>query len=81
MLRAGRVLPHREVAARTLTFGAREGSCPVMAVGHIFNVVILAGGHGAGPKSVKAPDKAIQYSGENIAAKFCTGDSGKHRAL
>jgi hypothetical protein len=41
-----------------------------MAAGHIFNVVIVAEGHGAGPEPVQAPDKAIQYTGEKIAAKF-----------
>jgi len=61
---------HWDDAARTLTIGAREGSYPGMAAGHIFNVVIVAEGHGAGPEPVQAPDKSIQYTGEKIAAKF-----------
>ena len=39
---------HWNDAVRTLTIGAREGSYPGMAVGHTFNVAIVAAGHGAG---------------------------------
>ena len=61
---------HWDDAARMLTIGARAGSYPGMAAGHIFNVVIVAEGHGAGSEPVQAPDKSIQYTGEKIAAKF-----------
>ncbi|HEY1210644.1 MAG TPA: TIM-barrel domain-containing protein [Terracidiphilus sp.] len=61
---------HWDDAARTLTIGAREGSYPGMNPGHIFNVVIVAAGHGAGAEPVQTPDKAIQYTGEKIEVKF-----------
>jgi alpha-D-xyloside xylohydrolase len=61
---------HWEDAARTLTIGARVGSYPGMAAGHSFNVVIVAGGHGTGAEPAQTPDKAIQYTGEKIEAKF-----------
>jgi hypothetical protein len=41
-----------------------------MNPGHIFNVVIVAAGHGAGAEPVQTPDKAIQYTGEKIEVKF-----------
>jgi alpha-D-xyloside xylohydrolase len=55
---------------QTLTIGARQGSYPGMNPGHTFNVVIVAAGHGAGAEPAQAPDKAIQYTGEKIEAKF-----------
>ena len=61
---------HWDDAARTLTIGARHGSYPGMAAGHTFNVVIVAAGHGAGAEPAPVPDKAIQYTGEMISAKF-----------
>ena len=57
-------------ATRTLTVGARQGSYPGMAAGHIFNVVIVAAGHGIGAETTQTPDKAVQYTGEKTAAKF-----------
>ncbi|MGA3161043.1 MAG: TIM-barrel domain-containing protein [Terracidiphilus sp.] len=61
---------HWDDAARTLTIGARAGSYPGMAAGHTFNVVIVADGHGTGAEPAQIPDKAIQYSGDKIEAKF-----------
>ncbi len=61
---------HWDDATRTLTIGARQGSYPGMAASHTFNVVIVAEGHGAGVEPAQAPDKAIQYTGEQISARF-----------
>ena len=61
---------HWDDAARTLTIGARQGSYPGMNPGHTFNVVIVAAGHGVGAEPTQAPDKAVQYTGEKITARF-----------
>jgi alpha-D-xyloside xylohydrolase len=61
---------HWDDAARTLTFGDRQGSYPGMAAGHTFNVVIVAVGHGVGGDVTAAPDKTVQYSGARIETKF-----------
>ena len=61
---------HWDDAARTLTFGARQGSYPGMAAGHTFNVVIVTAGHGVGAEATAAPDKTVSYSGAKTAAKF-----------
>jgi alpha-D-xyloside xylohydrolase len=65
------VIPmHWDDAARTLTFGAREGSYPGMASGHTFNVVIVAAGHGVGVDPAPVPDKVIKYTGAKTEARF-----------
>jgi alpha-D-xyloside xylohydrolase len=61
---------HWDDAARTLTFGARQGSYEGMAARHTFNVVIVAAGHGVGAEPAAVPDKTLIYSGEKTAAKF-----------
>jgi alpha-D-xyloside xylohydrolase len=61
---------HWDDASRTVNFGARQGSYPGMAPSHTFNVVIVAKGHGVGGDVTSSPDKAIQYSGAKITAKF-----------
>jgi len=57
-------------AARTLTFGPRQGSYKGMAAGHTFNVVIVGSGHGVGGDPTAAPDKTVVYTGEKVAEKF-----------
>jgi alpha-D-xyloside xylohydrolase len=61
---------HWDDAARTLTLGARQGSFPGMAAGHIFNAVIVSGAHGSGGGATTAADKTIEYSGASVEAKF-----------
>ena len=61
---------HWDDGTRTLTVDAREGSYPGMPASHIFNVVIVSGGHGAGGDVTTAPDKTLQYSGARIQAQF-----------
>jgi alpha-D-xyloside xylohydrolase len=57
-------------AARTLTFGAREGSYAGMAKGHTFNVVIVAPGHGVGAEVTTLPDTTVGYTGDKVTARF-----------
>jgi alpha-D-xyloside xylohydrolase len=61
---------HWSDATRTLTIGARQGSYPGMAAGHVFNVVMVSAGHGVGGDATAAPDKTMQYSGARIEASF-----------
>jgi alpha-D-xyloside xylohydrolase len=61
---------HWDDASRTLTIGDRAGTYPGMAPGHTFNVAIVTAGHGVGGETTATPDKAIQYKGTKIAAKF-----------
>ena len=61
---------HWDDASRAVTLGTREGKYTGMAVGHTFNVVIVAAGHGIGGESTPAPDKTIQYAGAKIEARF-----------
>ena len=61
---------HWDDAARKLTLGDREGSYPGMPQTHIFNVVVVAAGHGVGPDVTATPDKAIDYAGTRVEAKF-----------
>ena len=57
-------------AARTLTIGDRDGSFPGMPQNHTFDVVVVTAGHGVGPDVTATPDKAIQYAGSRVEAKF-----------
>jgi hypothetical protein len=41
-----------------------------MAAGHTFNVVIVAEVQVDGAEPAQTPDKAIQYAGEKIEARF-----------
>lgn len=61
---------HWDDVMRMLTLGARQGSYPGMPSGHTFNVVIVSPDHGVGGEATSSPDKTIQYSGANVAAKF-----------
>ena len=61
---------HWDDVGRILTIGTREGSYPGMAAGHTFNVVIVASGHGVGGEITNTPNKAIQYKGTKIVARF-----------
>jgi alpha-D-xyloside xylohydrolase len=61
---------HWDDAAKTLSFGARQGSFKGMAAGHTFNVVIVGAGHGVGGDAAASPDKAVAYSGEKTAVRF-----------
>jgi hypothetical protein len=41
-----------------------------MAAGHTFNVVIVHAGRGVGVEPAQTPDKAIQYKGAKVEARF-----------
>lgn len=61
---------HWNDAARTLTFGRRDGSFEGMPAKHTFDVVIVASGHGVGGESTATPDKSVEYTGEQQEVKF-----------
>jgi alpha-D-xyloside xylohydrolase len=61
---------HWDDAARTLTFGRRDGSYEGMAAKHTFSVVIVAAGHGVGGEPTATPDRTVVYSGEKTQVKF-----------
>ncbi len=50
-------------AAKTLSFGAREGSYPGMEKALVFRVVVVGPNHGAGPGVAAVGDKEVQYTG------------------
>ena len=61
---------HWDDAARTLTFGKRDGSFKGMPEKHIFNVVIVKAAHGVGGNVTVKFDKTVNYSGESATEKF-----------
>ena len=61
---------HWDDAARTLTFGKREGSFKGMPEKHTFNVVIVKTAHGVGGSVSAKGDKTVNYIGEAATVKF-----------
>ena len=60
---------HWDDAAKTLTFGARQGSYPGMPEGHTFNVVIVNQGRGAGIGDNSAQARVVIYKGDRVVLK------------
>jgi len=60
---------HWDDGAKTLTFGAREGSFPGMLAEHTFRVVLVRSGHGVGIGETASVEKAVVYNGAKVAAK------------
>lgn len=54
----------------TLTIGKRQGEFQGMIADRIFNVVIVAENNGVGEANTEIPDKAIDYSGEEMIIVF-----------
>ncbi len=50
-------------AAKTLSFGAREGSFPEMEKSLVFRAIVVGPNHGAGPEVSPAGDKDVSYDG------------------
>ncbi len=61
---------HWNDAAKTLSFGAREGSFPGMLEKHTFNVVVVGEGKGVGIGDSAAQAHAVVYKGDRIEAKL-----------
>jgi len=55
-------------AAKTLTIGARTGTFTGMLMTRTFNVVFVAGTHGAGTEVTATPDQVIKYDGTQAVA-------------
>ena len=53
-------------SAKTLTIGARSGTYDGMPATRTFDVVFVAGTHGAGIGVTGAPDKVVSYSGSQV---------------
>jgi alpha-D-xyloside xylohydrolase len=60
---------HWDDAAKTLTFGAREGSYPGMVEQHIFNVVLVSEGRGVGIGDSTAQARGLLYKGDRVVLK------------
>jgi len=60
---------HWDEKAKTLTFGAREGSFPGMAEQHTFNVVVVGEGHGVGIGDSTAQARGVLYKGDRVVLK------------
>ena len=60
---------HWDDGAKTLTFGAREGSFPGMLAEHTFRVVLVRSGHGVGIGETASVEKAVVYNGAKVATK------------
>ncbi len=60
---------HWDDAAKTLTFGAREGSFPGMLGTHTFNVVVVGEGKGVGISDGTAQAHAVTYKGDRVVVK------------
>jgi alpha-D-xyloside xylohydrolase len=57
-------------AKHLFTIGKRIGTFPGMAKGHEFKVVIVKKNKGQGIEISAAPDKSIQYTGEEKSIQF-----------
>ena len=57
---------HWDDARQTLTIGQRKGQFPGMLEGRTFHIVFVTENHGAGISSENNPNKAVQYSGQQI---------------
>ena len=60
---------HWDDTAKTLTFGARQGSFPGMLEKHRFNVVVVGEGRGAGIGDSTTQANRVVYKGERVALK------------
>ena len=60
---------HWDDAAKTLTFGARQGSYPGMPESHTFNVVVVSQGRGAGIGDSSAQARGVIYKGDRVVLK------------
>jgi alpha-D-xyloside xylohydrolase len=60
---------HWDDAAKTLTFGAREGSFPGMLEKHTFNVVMVGAGRGVGIGDSTAHGRSVVYKGDRVVLK------------
>jgi alpha-D-xyloside xylohydrolase len=60
---------HWDDAAKTLAFGAREGSFPGMAEEHTFNVVVVGEGRGIGIGDSIAQARGVIYKGARVVLK------------
>jgi alpha-D-xyloside xylohydrolase len=61
---------HWDDTAKTLTFGAREGSFPGMLEKHTFNVVVVGEGKGVGIGDGAGQAHAVVYKGDRVEAKL-----------
>jgi len=57
-------------AKRQLTIGKRSGTFPGMPKGHVFNLVLVDKNKGTGIEITAAPDKTVQYFGEEQVIQF-----------
>jgi alpha-D-xyloside xylohydrolase len=60
---------HWNDAAKTLTFGTREGSYPGMVVKRTFNVVVVGEGRGVGVGDYIAQARGVLYMGDRVVLK------------
>jgi alpha-D-xyloside xylohydrolase len=61
---------HWDDASQTISFGQRAGAFPGMAAEHIFHVVKVVKGRGAGVEDSGKPERVVRYSGAAATAKF-----------
>jgi len=61
---------HWDDAAKTLSFGAREGSFPGMLEKHTFNVIMVGEGKGVGIGDGAAKAHTVAYKGDRVEAKL-----------
>jgi alpha-D-xyloside xylohydrolase len=57
-------------AAKTLSFGAREGTFPGMEKSVVFRVIVVGPNHGAGQQVATAGDKDVQYDGSAMSVSL-----------
>jgi alpha-D-xyloside xylohydrolase len=60
---------HWDDAAKTLTFGAREGSFPGMLAKRAFRVVVVGEGHGVGIGESATAEKTVEYDGGRLVVQ------------
>jgi alpha-D-xyloside xylohydrolase len=60
---------HWDDAAKTLTFGKREGSFPGMQERHTFNVVVVGEARGVGIGDSTAQARGVLYKGDRLVLK------------
>lgn len=60
---------HWDDAAKTLTFGARQGSFPGMPEKHTFNAVVVGEGKGIGIGESTAQARGVIYKGDRVVLK------------
>jgi alpha-D-xyloside xylohydrolase len=60
---------HWDDAAKTLTFGAREGTFPGMQEKHTFNVVVVGEGRGVGIGDSTAQARGVVYKGDRLVLR------------